>query len=92
MRLGRGYKLHIPGSTRIPNLEFPTTYLHNETVLEIPRSAGAANAVSELEAMGYSDIVVNGPTIEDVFLHVADEAQLPEEGKWPSLDISWPTN
>jgi ABC-type multidrug transport system ATPase subunit len=80
-QLGRGYKLRIPGSTRIPNLGFPTTYLHNETVFEIPDSAGAANAVSELEGMGYSDIVVNGPTVEDVFLHVADEAQLPEEGK-----------
>lgn len=81
MQLGSGYKLHIPGSTRIPNLGFPTTYIHNESVLEIPNSAGAANAVSELEEMGYSDIVVNGLTIEDVFLDVADEARPTEEGK-----------
>lgn len=74
MQLGQGYKLHIPSSTRIPDMAFPTTRLHNETIVEIPNSTVAANAVSELEGSGYSDIVVNGPTIEDVFLRVADEA------------------
>jgi ATP-binding cassette, subfamily A (ABC1), member 3 len=78
MRLGKGYKLHVATSVPIPDVGFPATRLDNETVVEIPDSVGTQQVISTLEGMGYSDIVVNGPTIEDVFMSVADEAHPPE--------------
>jgi hypothetical protein len=79
MQLGKGYKIHIPAATEVPTMGFPTRRLQNEIVYEIPDSATAASTISELEKMGHSDIFVNGPTIEDVFLSVADEARPLEE-------------
>lgn len=79
MRLGKGYKIRIPAAAQVPDMGFPTRHLQNEIVYEIPDSATAASTISRLERMGHSDIIVNGPTIEDVFLGVADEAQPLEE-------------
>ena len=79
MQLGKGYKIHIPATAQVPNMDFPTRRLQNEIIYEIPDSTTTASTISEFEEMGHSDIIVNGPTIEDVFLRVADEARPLEE-------------
>jgi ABC-type multidrug transport system ATPase subunit len=58
MQLGKGYKIHIPAVAEAPNLDFPTRHKHNEIVYEIPDSATAASAISELEGMGHSDLSI----------------------------------
>ena len=44
------------------------------TVVEIPDSAKAADILSQLTDVEDSEITIHAPTIEDVFLRVADEA------------------
>jgi ATP-binding cassette, subfamily A (ABC1), member 3 len=45
------------------------------TVVEIPNSTKAADVLSQLTDVEDSEITVHAPTIEDVFLRVADEAK-----------------
>jgi ATP-binding cassette subfamily A (ABC1) protein 3 len=75
-QFGGGYKVHLRDAKSSPQLDFPTRRLLNETVYELPDSATAADVISKLEDMGHSDIFINGPTIEGVFLNVAEEADI----------------
>jgi len=72
-QFGGGYRVHIPGTVEGPQMEFPTKRLWDQTVYNTPDSAAAARLISKLEAMDHSNVFVNGPTIEDVFLKVARE-------------------
>ena len=73
-RLGGGYRVHLPGTTQGPDMDFPTKRLWDQTVYNTTDSRQAATLLSKLEAQGYSDVFVNGPTVEDVFLRVAQES------------------
>lgn len=76
-QLGGGYRVHLPGTTRGPELPFPTEYRQAETVYVLPGSAQAAEIIAQLESTGKTKVFLNGPTIEDVFLKVAKDAEIP---------------
>ncbi|PGH05330.1 hypothetical protein GX51_03051 [Blastomyces parvus] len=77
--LGSGYRIHVynvPGSdsTVVPQFHgIPREDNYDETVYNVPDSAQAAAFVSRLEELGITEYRVSGPTIEDVFLKVAEE-------------------
>jgi hypothetical protein len=75
-QLGGGYRVHLPGTGNGPNLElrYPVTRLRDQTVYKTPDSATAAQLIETLELYGHSDVFVNGPTVEDVFLKVVHDA------------------
>lgn len=83
--LGGGYRVHLRGATKGPDLDFPMSKLRNQTVYNTPDSASAANLISRLEEQQYSDLFVNGPTIEDVFLRVAEEPHVAQEEGEPEV-------
>jgi ATP-binding cassette subfamily A (ABC1) protein 3 len=76
---GGGYRVCIyhENSKALPiGLEStPKQVLHDQTVYQLPDSAAAAYFVSQLEKAGVRDYQVNGPTIEDVFLKLAEEVR-----------------
>lgn len=79
-QFGGGYRVHLRNSSSGPELGFQTRKYLNETVYETPNSAAAASLISRLESMGHSDLFVNGPTIEDVFIKVAEELHDTQQG------------
>jgi ATP-binding cassette, subfamily A (ABC1), member 3 len=79
-RFGGGYRVHLRDSKSGPKLDFPTRRLLDETVYETPDSAAAAGLISTLENIGHSDVFVNGPSIEDVFIKVVAESDVTQEG------------
>lgn len=78
-KLGSGYRVHVynvPGTERayIPQVEnIPKETHYDETVYHVPDSSQAARFVASLEQAGITEYSVSGPTIEEVFLKVADE-------------------
>lgn len=73
-RLGGGYRVHVPGKTQGPEMGFPAKHFWDQTVYNTTDSRQAAGLISKLEAQGYTDVSVDGPTVEDVFLRVAKES------------------
>ncbi|KAL5600634.1 hypothetical protein FOVSG1_008446 [Fusarium oxysporum f. sp. vasinfectum] len=73
---GGGYRVHVPQIDGIPKTQFPAVVHRGETVFNTPDSISATRLLSSLEASGLSDALVSGPTIERVFLQVAND---PEE-------------
>lgn len=73
-QLGGGYRVHLPGTSNGPNMPFKTTHLPDQTVYTIPNSESAAKVLSNLASAGHTEVFVNGPTVEDVFLRVAQDA------------------
>ena len=53
----------------------PKQVFHDQTVYQLEDSAEAASFIAELEKAGVTDYQVNGPTIEDVFLKLAEEVK-----------------
>ncbi len=47
--------------------------IHDRTILTVPGSAQVADLLTILESQGFSDCGIDGPTIEDVFMGIADE-------------------
>ncbi|KAI9763090.1 MAG: hypothetical protein M1840_000937 [Geoglossum simile] len=82
-RLGGGYKVHIAHTTpeNAPTIEgfpAPTTQATPDkaiTTYSIPNSSQAASIVSQLEQQRITEYHVVGPTVEDVFLAVAEEVR-----------------
>ncbi|SMY28444.1 unnamed protein product [Zymoseptoria tritici ST99CH_1A5] len=77
--LGGGYRVRIyhENKKELPaELEATSKKIyHDQTVYNLADSASAARFVTELERHGISDYQVNGPTIEDVFLKLAEEVK-----------------
>lgn len=75
--LGGGYRIHLyetPGSAPAPHLEgISRTDMFDQTVYTVPGSAQAAAVISRLDQEGFKEYQVSGPTIEDVFITVAEE-------------------
>ncbi|PWW78500.1 P-loop containing nucleoside triphosphate hydrolase protein [Tuber magnatum] len=70
--MGGGYRVHVPrDSPEVSGVS--TKRLYDQTVYNIPDSASAGKLVDKLEALGVTEYHVSGPTIEDVFLKVAEE-------------------
>ncbi|KAM0266934.1 hypothetical protein ACHAPA_006503 [Fusarium lateritium] len=70
---GGGYRVHVPQVDGIPKTTFPAVVHRGETIFNTPDSISATELLSTLEASGVSDAVVSGPTIEHVFLQVAND-------------------
>ena len=78
-KLGSGYRIHVfhvPGQTKenMPRFDgIPREENYDEIVYNVPDSSQAASFVTRLEELGITEYRVSGPTIEDVFLKVAEE-------------------
>jgi ABC-type multidrug transport system ATPase subunit len=78
-KLGSGYRIHVyfvPGSGKssIPQFDaVPYEENHDQIIYSVPDSSQAAQFVARLEELGITEYRVSGPTIEDVFLKVAEE-------------------
>ena len=82
-QLGSGYRVHVyktQGTTEQPAYQdFPHTIHDEQTTYLLPSSAETAQFLTRLETDGITEYQVSGPTIEDVFLKVADEVNTSEE-------------
>jgi ATP-binding cassette, subfamily A (ABC1), member 3 len=78
-RLGGGYRVRIyhEDHKQMPvDLEnIPKQVFHDQTVYQLAGSGEAARFIAEAEKAGVQDYQVNGPTIEDVFLKLAEEVK-----------------
>lgn len=71
-QLGGGYRVHA--SKDSPHLEgISTKRFYDQTVYNVTDSAAATEVIESLDRAGITDYYVQGPTIEDVFLKVAEE-------------------
>ncbi|KAI0133616.1 ABC transporter [Xylariales sp. AK1849] len=93
-RLGAGYRIHVFNARDIkdpPEVEGVTRRVSFDVISYIAKtSAAAAEVIRTLERSGIHDYKYSGPTIEDVFLQVAEEvkggaiSKLREPGMAPS--------
>ncbi|XMA18816.1 hypothetical protein WAI453_011607 [Rhynchosporium graminicola] len=76
-RLGGGYRIHLqtgPGHEKAPEIEGVQSHrTFGQTMYTASTSSRAAQIIKRLESGGLSDYQLSGPTIEDVFLALADE-------------------
>ena len=77
--LGGGYRIHLHGTRSLaqsPDIEGVRKNISFDVTTYIaPSSALAAQVIKTLEAEKLTDYRFSGPTIEDVFLQLAEEAQ-----------------
>lgn len=75
-KLGGGYRIHLPvGPHQIaPDIEGVTTHKTlGQVMYAASTSSQAAQIIRLLESEGLEEYQLSGPTIEDVFLQLADE-------------------
>ncbi|KAH7630276.1 hypothetical protein B0T09DRAFT_400118 [Sordaria sp. MPI-SDFR-AT-0083] len=76
-RMGGGYRIHLNNAkyiTNSPDVSGVQKKVSPEEITYIASSsASAASVIKSLEAAGISDYRFSGPTIEDVFLQLAEE-------------------
>ncbi|KAE9985250.1 hypothetical protein EG327_004773 [Venturia inaequalis] len=94
-KLGGGYRVHInslpehgsgnvTSKTAYPNdIKGPQDHLEVGTVYELENSNETARFLNQAERQGITDYTVNGPTIEDVFLKLAEEVRDDTSGESP---------
>ncbi|CZR68367.1 related to ABC transporter [Phialocephala subalpina] len=79
-RLGGGYRIHLqtgPGHEKVPDIEGVTRHAtFGQTMYSASTSSQAAQIIRQLEAEDLTDYQLSGPTIEDVFLQLADEVRV----------------
>jgi ATP-binding cassette, subfamily A (ABC1), member 3 len=83
-KLGGGYRIHLqtgPGHEAAPDLDVPSHTTFGQTMYSASTSSQAAQIIRRLESESLTDYQLSGPTIEDVFLQLADEVRT--EGKDP---------
>ena len=78
-KLGGGYRIHLqtgPGHEKIPDFEGISKQITmGQVVYSAPTSNQAAQVIRRLEDEELTDYQLSGPTIEDVFLQLADEVR-----------------
>ena len=79
-RYGGGYRVHIHNQGQKLALpegseDIPQRVLYDQTVYNIQDSASATTFIAKLEHAGHLEYQVSGPTIEDVFLKLAEEVK-----------------
>lgn len=76
-KLGGGYRIHLqtgPGHEKVPEIDGVTRHDNfGQTMYAASTSKQAVDIIKCLELAGLSDYQLSGPTIEDVFLQLADE-------------------
>ncbi|KAI9843397.1 MAG: hypothetical protein M1837_006423 [Sclerophora amabilis] len=89
-KLGGGYKVHMytgQGGAAAPVIDgIPREQRFDQITYTVPDSATAASLVTTLDKEGIKDYRVSGPTIEDVFLQVAEEV-VPTHTEKENLDL-----
>ncbi|KAI0505291.1 hypothetical protein F5B22DRAFT_532271 [Xylaria bambusicola] len=70
---GGGYRVHIPKAEDISGLSHPVIEKHDRYVCRTPDSSSAARVLASLRTSANTELYITGPTIEDVFLKVAEE-------------------
>ncbi|OAP64689.1 hypothetical protein AYL99_00661 [Fonsecaea erecta] len=79
-KLGSGYRVHVyhnHGSQQLPTFkDVNHVRRDDQTIYGLTDSAQAADFLRRIESEGVMEYQVNGPTIEDVFLKVAEEVRL----------------
>ncbi|KAI9887393.1 MAG: hypothetical protein M1823_000818 [Watsoniomyces obsoletus] len=85
-RLGGGYRVHIghqAGVSVSPDAQYITSKhsLKDQDVYTVETSTDAARLLGDLERRGVEDYQVAGPSIEDVFLKLAEEVNEAENEK-----------
>ncbi|RMZ84070.1 hypothetical protein DV737_g1395, partial [Chaetothyriales sp. CBS 132003] len=91
---GSGYRVHVyhthgDHSTPIYH-EVAHSSNNDQVIYSVPTSAETATFLERLEADGVIDYQVSGPTIEDVFLKVAEEVWAPESSSSQADDNNLP--
>lgn len=79
-KLGGGYRihLHLPPGQSSPHIEGAERYdTFGQSTYTASTSGEAAHIIRYLDKHGLSDYQLSGPTIEEVFLQLADEAKSP---------------
>ncbi|KAK1755131.1 putative ABC transporter [Echria macrotheca] len=71
-RFGGGYRVYVPKEADI-DIDSEKVIHQDRVVYRTPDSSSAAQLVARIEAAGGSNIRIAGPTIEDVFLRVAED-------------------
>ncbi|KAK5328547.1 hypothetical protein LTR93_002332 [Exophiala xenobiotica] len=78
-RLGSGYRVHVyhtHGAQQLPTFQEISHKRHgDQTIYSLNDSAEAAKFLNRIDSAGFAEYQVNGPTIEDVFLKVAEEVR-----------------
>lgn len=81
-KLGSGYRVHVyhtHGTHQQPSYrDVRHTQRADQTIYYLADSAKAADFLGQIEGDGVTEYQVNGPTIEDVFLKVAEEVKSPQ--------------
>ena len=76
-KLGGGYRIHLqtgPGQPLGPDIEgVKKDATFGQAIYAASSSTKAAQIIKHLESMDLTDYQLSGPTIEDVFLQLADE-------------------
>jgi len=77
-RLGGGYRIHLPTGPHqtAPDIDGVTKVMtFGQAMYAASTSSQAAQIIRQLEADALDDYQLSGPTIEDVFLQLADEVR-----------------
>ncbi|KAI1266024.1 hypothetical protein F5Y18DRAFT_435477 [Xylariaceae sp. FL1019] len=72
-KFGGGYRVHIPKTEHIEDIQYPVVEQRDRYICRTPDSSSAAGIIASLKTSRESDLYITGPTIEDVFLKVAEE-------------------
>jgi ATP-binding cassette subfamily A (ABC1) protein 3 len=79
-KLGGGYRIHLrigPGHKEVPEISGATRHENFGQMMYVAStSRQAIEIIRHLESAGLSDYQLSGPTIEDVFLQLADEVRV----------------
>src|SRR4051812_28685579 len=71
-RFGGGYRVYVPKEADI-DIDSEKVVHQDRVVYRTPDSSSAAQLVTRIEAAGGSNLRISGPTVEDVFLRVAED-------------------
>ncbi|KAI0147675.1 hypothetical protein GGR57DRAFT_249827 [Xylariaceae sp. FL1272] len=72
-KFGDGYRVHIPKTEHIGDVQYPVVEQRDRYICRTPDSSSAARVLASLKTSKDSELYITGPTIEDVFLKVAEE-------------------
>lgn len=79
-KLGSGYRVHVyhnHGVHQVPTYQDVNHVRHDDqTIYSLSDSAKATEFLGRIDSAGFTEYQVNGPTIEDVFLKVAEEVNV----------------
>ncbi|KAF2972973.1 hypothetical protein GQX73_g641 [Xylaria multiplex] len=72
-KYGGGYRVHIPKTEDISSIAHSVIERDDRYICRTPDSSSAAQVLASLKTSKDSELYITGPTIEDVFLKVAEE-------------------